>query len=246
LSHARFLPSWVALSGAFYLNSDWLPALPAERLDIMKRTMPAHGVTARPVDYFDSPLPTTWLVSDTRQPVRRDVIGLFNWATPVLKADCSCAKLGLDPAKTYHAFDFWANQPLASFQGEFKCDVSSNSCRVISVRAEAGHPLLVSTSRHVTQGIVDVTGEEWNAARKTLSGVSQVVGNDPYELRLAGLDAGGKQWKLTSAKVAAKDKAAGVTIAPRPAAGGEDGWCRVGIDAKQSRAVRWTLEFTAD
>jgi hypothetical protein len=116
---------------------------------------------------------------------------------------------------------------------------------VISVRAEVGHPLLVSTSRHVTQGIVEVTGEEWNVARKTLSGVSQVVGNDSYELRLAGLNAG-KKWKLTSAKVSAKDKAAGVAITLRPAVAGEEGWCRVGIDAEQSRAVRWTLEFTAD
>jgi hypothetical protein len=245
LNHARFLPSWVAISGQFYLNSDWLPGLPAERLDIMKRTMPAHGVMARPVDYFDSPLPTTWLVTDSRQTVRRDVIGLFNWDTPVLKADYACAKLGLDPAKTYHAFDFWANQPLSSFKGKFKSEVLANSCRVISVRAEVGHPLLVSTSRHVTQGIVEVTGEEWNAARKTLSGVSQVVGNDSYELRLAGLNAG-KKWKLTSAKVSAKDKAAGVAITLRPAVAGEEGWCRVGIDAKQSRAVRWTLEFTAD
>jgi hypothetical protein len=246
LNHARFLPSWVALSGQFYLNSDWLPGLPPERLDIMKRTMPAHGVTARPVDYFDSPLPTTWLVTDTKQAVRRDVIGLFNWAAPVLKADYACAKLGLDPAQTYHAFDFWANQPFPSFRGEFKCEVPSNSCRVISVRAEAGHPLLLSTSRHVTQGIVDVTGEKWNVARKTLSGISQVVGNDSYELRLAGLAAGGRKWRLSSAKVSAKDQAAGVAITPRPAVAGEDGWCRVGIDARQSRAIRWTLQFTAD
>jgi hypothetical protein len=114
------------------------------------------------------------------------------------------------------------------------------------VRADEGHPVVISSSRHVTQGIVDVTDEEWNSRRKTLSGVSEVVGDDPYELRLAGLDAGGKRWKLTSAMLSAKDKAAGVTITLKPAVAGEEGWCRVGIDAKQSRPVRWTLEFGED
>ena len=74
-----FITSWVALSGQVYLNSDWLPGLPAERLDIIKRTIPAHGATARPVDYFDAIMPRIWLVTDTRRPVRRDVLGLFNW-----------------------------------------------------------------------------------------------------------------------------------------------------------------------
>ena len=66
-------------TGFFALNSDWLPNLSAERLEIVKRIMPAHGVTARPVDYFDHRFMTTWIVTDTRQSVRRDVIGVFNF-----------------------------------------------------------------------------------------------------------------------------------------------------------------------
>jgi hypothetical protein len=135
---------------------------------------------------------------------------------------------------------------VASVRGGFKCETPPSSCRIIAVRGAEGHPLLVSTSRHVTQGIVDVSGEEWTASRKTLSGVSQVVGGDSYELRVAGLHSGDREWKLASATVSAKDKAAGVEIMPRPAVACEKGWCRVGIDAKQSRAVRWTLAFMAD
>ena len=246
LEQARLGASWVAIAGQFYLNSDWIPALPPERLDVMKRTMSSHGATARPVDYFDNFLPTTWLVTDTRQAVRRDVIGVFNQEASALNIDYSCAKLGLDPAQTYYGFDFWANAPVPALRGGFKCAVPPTSCRIVAVRAQEGRPVLVSTSRHVTQGIVEVTGEKWSASRKTLSGVSQVVGGDPYELRLAGLDEGGRKWKLARATVAAKDKAAGVQIESKPAVAGEAGWGRVGIDAPQSRAVRWTLEFMVD
>jgi hypothetical protein len=243
LHHARFLPSWVALSGSFNLNSDWIPGLPAERLDILKRTLPAHGVTARPVDYFDAPMPTIWLVSDTRHTPRRDVLGLFNWTDKEQSISYSAAKAGLDPAATYHAFDFWDKVPLPAFRGEFKFKVPGQSCRVIAARAAAGHPVLVSTSRHVTQGIVDVSAEKWNAAAQELSATSQVVGGDPCELRIAGLDDG--PWKLVSAVVSQADQAAGVTLTAMPPVPGETGWVRVLAASPTSRTVQWRLKFHA-
>ncbi len=246
LDQARLTASWVALAGQFFLVSDWLPALPPERLEVLKRTMLSHSASARPVDYFDHELPTTWLVTDTRQGVRRDVIGVFNQETNALTIDWSCAKLGLDPAQNYYAFDFWSNSPAPSFQGDFECGVPPTACRILAVRRMEKHPVLVSTSRHVTQGIVDVASEEWNADKKTLAGVSQIIGNDPYELRVAGLGADGKNWRLISAQVSAKDQSDGVVIIPKPAVSGENGWCRVGINSNTSRTVRWTLEFAAD
>ena len=243
LNQAQLTTSWVAIAGQFFLTSDWLPALPPERLEILKRTMQSHNATARPVDYFDRALPTTWLVTATNDTVRRDVIGVFNFETNRLNVNFSCAKLGLDSGKKYYAFDFWASSPVPMIQGDFNYGLPPTSCRILAVRAVENHPVLVSTSRHVTQGIVDVTGEKWDAGKKTLSGVSQIIGNDPYELRVAGLDADGIKWKLVSAKVSAKDTAAGVAITSKPAFAGEDGWGRVGIDSKASRAVRWTLEF---
>jgi hypothetical protein len=245
IQHARLLTSWVALSGQIYLNSDWLPGLPAERLDIIKRTIPPHGATARPVDYFDAIMPRIWLVSDTRRPVRRDVLGLFNWEGDAQAISCSAAKAGLDPAKTHLAFDFWANAPAPSFAGAFDYKVPAQSCRAIAVRAAACHPVLVSTSRHVTQGMVDVVREKWSGPASTLSGTSQIVGADPYELRIAGLGNPDNTWKLASATVSADDKAAGVTIAAKPAAAGEEGWVRVVIDSNSSRPVNWSLKFTA-
>ena len=246
IKHARLITSWVALSGQVYLNSDWLPGLPAERLDIIKRTIPAHGATARPVDYFDAIMPRIWLVTDTRRPVRRDVLGLYNWESEDQAITCSATKAGLDPSKTYFAFDFWTNAPAPSFTGEFKYQVPAQSCRVIAVRAVAGHPVLVSTSRHVTQGIVDVLSEKWSGSTGTLSGTSQLVGGDSYELRVAGLNHHDKLWKLVSTTVSAADKAAGVSIEARPATASEAGWARVVINSKDSRPVNWSLKFATE
>lgn len=236
LAEARRAASWVALSGQFFLSSDWLPELPADRLEVLKRTLSHHTATARPVDCFDRDLPTTWLVTATNDTVLRNVIGVFNWDNTELKAEYSPAKLGLPPARDYFAFDFWADEPIPSFSRRLACTVPAEACRVIAVRPDEGHPVLVSTSRHVTQGILEVRGEKWSGDE--LSAISQVVGGDPYELRIAGVEG----WKLLSATVSAADRAAGVTARTRFS---EPGWLRVTFQSKSSRAVKWRLRFAS-
>jgi hypothetical protein len=246
LNHARLLTSWMALSGMFVLDSDWLPGLPPERLDILKRCLPPHHATARPVDYFDSGMPRIWLATDTHQSIRRDVLGLYNWGSNAKVIGYDCAKAGLDSQKTYYAFDFWSNSVVSSFKGTFQFEVPAESCRVIAVRAVEGHPLLVSTSRHVTQGMVDVEGEKWDGTACILSGVSQIVGHDPYELRVAGINDGGRNRKLISVSISEKAMSAGVTAAAEPAGSCEEGWRRVLITSKDSRPVAWSLKFAGE
>ncbi len=71
--------------------------------------------------------------------------------------------------------------------------------------------MLISTSRHVTQGMVDVTDEKWETAAAglagTLSGRSKVVGGDSYEIRIA-LPEGAQKWKAMRAELAADDRSA--------------------------------------
>ncbi|WP_265594630.1 hypothetical protein [Haloferula sp. BvORR071] len=235
LEHARLLASWIAVAGQFNLSSDWLPGLPPERLEILKRCMPSHAAQARPIDYFDTPMPSQWLLTDPSQSSRRDVLGLYNWDSEDKTLACDTAKAGLKAGTTYHAFDFWANAPAPDFVDRFEFAVPKESCRILALRAVEDHPVLVSTSRHVTQGIVDVTGETWSGS--TLSATSRVVAGDAYELRIAGLKNG---WKPGEVRVSAEDQAANVSIAPLPS---EDGWLRVKILSKDSREVKWTVGF---
>jgi len=237
LEAARLNTSWVALAGQFFLISDWLPTTAPEKIEVLKRTIAHHYGTARPVDAFDRALPNTWLVSDEKSGVRRDVVGLFNWEKEPLNAQYTLEKMGLNSGKTYYAFDFWANTPLPEVSKTFQADCPSRSCRVIALRAKEGHPVLVSTSRHVSSGTLEVKQERWND--NTLSGISEVVGNDPYELRIMGLSEDGKQWQVAEARVSEGDKAAGVTVEQKH----ENGLLRVTITASVGREVKWQVGF---
>jgi hypothetical protein len=184
LNHAQMICSWVALSGQMNFSSEWLPGLPPERLDLLKRTMPNHGLLPRPVDLFERPIPSLWLLTDTRRSPRRDVIGIFNWESSEQHFDYPLDRLGLDATKEYVAFDYWKNALMPSLKGRLQITVPAESCCILAVRPRADHPQLLSTSRHLTQGMVDVLAENWDEKKQILSGRSKVVGGDAYELRI--------------------------------------------------------------
>ncbi len=234
MDQARAICSWAAIAGQLVVCSDYLPDLPAERLDLLKRVMPHHGLLARPVDLFDQPVPRIWIVSDTRKGhPRRDVVGLFNWEDQEQTIEAPFASLGLDVSAEYAAFDFWGNRLLAPMRGNLSVAVPAHSCVILALRPAAGEPFVIGTSRHVTQGIVDVLAVKWDAAASTLSGKSKVVAGDAYELRIVA----GRQ--VASVAVASADRKAGVTIEARR----DGGLVRVLVKAPESRTVAWTVRF---
>ena len=58
------------------------------------------------------------------------------------------------------------------------------ACRVVSYWPDLGRPQFVGTSRHLTQGAVDVEALRWDEASLSLAGTSQVVGGDAYRVRI--------------------------------------------------------------
>ncbi len=235
--HARLICSWAALAGQLTVASENLQKLPTERLDMLRRIMPAHQATARPVDFFEEPLARIWLVTDTKSNVRRDVVGLFNWDDADYSFNYSLKRAGLDAA-SYVAFDYWENRLVESVREKFIFTLPPQTCKVLALRPEAGHPQLVSTSRHVTQGMIDIVEEQWDAKTSCLSGISRVVANDRYELRVV-LPAAGKPIAGTP-RVSKADQEAGVMIS---VAVPEGRLLRIVINAPTSRAVTWHVFF---
>jgi hypothetical protein len=237
LNHAQLICSWVALSGQLNMSSEWLPGLSPERLDILRRTMPAHGLLLRPVDLLENDPPRLWLLTDDRREPRRDVIGIFNWDKKERRFDYPLDKLGLDGGLEYAAFDYWANQPAPSIKGRLSITVPGQSCRILAVRPRSDHPQLVSTSRHITQGVVDVAAESWDVSTRTLRGASQVVGKDAYELRIV-LPASGGEWTVADVRASGSGRASLESTYDETAE-----WVRATIKSPVSQEVEWSVTF---
>jgi hypothetical protein len=240
LEHARALTSWVALTGQLNASSTDYTMLSSERLRLLQRSMPAHDLRPRPVDLFEQRIPRIWLLTDDRRRPRRDVIGLFNWQEKDEgRIACPLMRLGLSDSTEYVGFDYWADSFVAPFQGTLTRSFPPASCQILAVRPVAAQPQLISTSRHITQGIIDVLEERWDEREWSLHGVSSVVGRDPYELRIAAMGPTGP-WRARTPGVSKEDAEAGVTIRLQK----QQGWrVRVQIDSPVNRQVRWSIGF---
>lgn len=236
VTRAKLLPSFVAVAGQFFLSSDWLPNLPDERLEIMRRTMASHTGVARPVDAFSKSLPSIWLASDSKTGTERNVIGLYNWELTPQTIHCDLVWAGLRANTSYYGFDFWNNRPINDIQTALSEDLIAESCKVIAVRAKTNHPVVVSTSQHITQGMIDLVKENWN--NNILSGESKLIADDPYEIRIAGINDGGNR-EIKSVKLSKKYKDVSIEMLPSK----ENGWIRILIKSKESQLIKWEILF---
>jgi len=185
------------LQNALFNFSDWLPDLPEERVEILRRTLAPHGCkNVRPVDFFDNAYARAWcLESDDCR-----IYGLYNWdRTTPLVFDYTAAYAGLDPHETYVGFDFWNNVFIGPFKGRLTAEVPANDCRVLALRPVRETPVLVSTSRHVASPVFDKVKTVWTGDTRegVLSGKSsRLVPGERYELRIVA-PAG---WKCVAAE----------------------------------------------
>ncbi|MEP7325187.1 MAG: glycoside hydrolase family 36 protein [Gemmatimonadota bacterium] len=109
------------------------------------------------------------------------------------------AELGLPAATDYLAFEFWTRHPLGVVRDSLVPGPIDPGfqVQVFCLRPRVDHPQVLSSSRHVTCGGPDLSDVAWHG--DTLSGVSRLVANDPYDLfltepagyRLAGVEATG-------------------------------------------------------
>ena len=241
LDQARAWGSWIAISGQLNIASEWLPGLPDEKLDVIKRSMPNHGVCGRPIDLFENEFGQVWHLTDGMGQQRKDIIGIFNWddtKPDTVRVELTKLDLPDDKSGTYVGFDYWADKFIGPFKGTIETELRPSSCRIISIQRLPGRPVIVSTSRHITQGIVDIVEQDWNSQKKSLSGKSRVVGSDPYEIRIFA-PANGKYRQVVSAYISKADQKAGVTI--KSSQTGQK--IRITITSPENRLVSWEVIF---
>ena len=102
---------------------------------------------------------------------------------------------------------------------------------MMSVRQCLGRPQVVSTNRHLMQGYLDVVRTEWVAGRRVLTGVSKVVGDDPYVITIATNG-------LTPTKASSTDKNTKTSFASD-----KNGTVKLTLKRPTNGTVEWSIEF---
>ena len=238
LDLARLNASFTAVAGDFFYDSDWIPGLDPDRVDILKRCMPAHELPARPVDVFEHEPARIWSLTKNTGGRRCDLLAFYNWDSSWSTISTPLDRAGLLPAANYVAFDYWANKFVGPFYDSLSADLPPESCKVFAVHPASAAPFVLSTSRHVTQGMTDILYESWDVNNQSLFGSSNVVGGDRYEIRIV-VPATPVTWKVAGVYISPSDTSAGVNAGFK-----QDGpRLRVTLQSLTSRIVTWRVKF---
>jgi hypothetical protein len=235
LEQARAWATLQGLTGQALFASDRLPDLPENRVEILKRVFPA--VDARPLDLFPSPKSKrVWDLKIRHLGRAYDVVGLFNLdpsATETILL--RWADLGLPDQPPVHVFDFWNAEYLGAWETGMAVDVPPAACRVLTLLPSSDEIQLLSTSRHITQGWVDLAAFRSEDGGRHFKGRSHLIKDDPYELRFAFPR--GRNFTVKSAT--AKDVSGGLPVEIF----NHQGWSVVRVCPPRTGDADWEVSF---
>lgn len=141
------------------------------------------GTYSGPIDADQRGVECPWWMMDISRPFESwTVLARMSWSD-LPAATVRFADLGLRGDREYLVYESWSKKFLGAFKGSF--DVAAQKAketRVFAIREELDHPQVLSTSRHITQGGVDLNDVKWSASERRLSGESEVVAGDEYSI----------------------------------------------------------------
>jgi hypothetical protein len=235
LEQARAWATLQGLTGQAVLMSDRLTDLSPDRVELIRRVYPA--VDIRPLDLFKSERnKRIWDLKIKHLDRNYDVVGLFNFDESKRSSlFLGWKNLGLAEDREVHVFDFWNKEYLGAFDRGMSVDLEPASTRVLTLVPATDEIQLLSTSRHITQGWIDLISHSFDPSKNIYSGKSKVVRNDPYEIRFAFPK--GKNFVIKEAS--AKSGKAKLSVKTT----NHQGWATIQFTSPQSGEASWDVTF---
>lgn len=238
VEQARVWATLQGLTGQALMSSDRLTDLSAERVDMMRKVYPA--VDIRPLDLFPAgERKRIWDLKVNHLGRQYDVTGLFNFdASKPVTLNLNWKELGIETDAPVHVFDYWNSEYMGAWEAGAAIEIMPASVRVVTLVPDNGKIQLLSTSRHITQGWVDLRELHSDEQGTVISGVSTLPAGNEYSLHFAYPR--GKYFKVKSATAVAGKKKLEVS------ATSHQGWAEVSFTAPASGNISWNVTFEPD
>ena len=174
----------IVLLGQCLNIGDDLRTLSAERLDMMRRSFPVADVHPQTIGYTQTQDVVPILVQVCRPFATWSVFALVNTTeAPILRSFNLQSDLGLDDG-TYFLFDYWQEKLLGQYDAAFDVELRPHQSVNYSIHRRSGVPQLLSSSRHMLQGAVEIDGCKWDVDTCTLTLSVQCVRDYAYRISL--------------------------------------------------------------
>lgn len=182
-ARSRIVP--VSLLGLPLNFGDNLTRLDSERINLLKNALPTLNI--HPTD-FSTPSAnesSQLIVLKIALPYEQyTVMALINLTGDVLRRDVDISEsLRLDDGK-YICYDFFEDKYLGIIENNIYLEAEPYDTRLICLRKYSDIPQLISTSRHFTQGAVEISDVLWSDDNLTLTVTADLISADDYTITL--------------------------------------------------------------
>lgn len=94
---------------------------------------------------------------------------------------------GLDSNQQYYIYDFWNDQLIGKYDGTayFEQTVREGEARQMAVRKVLNHPQILSTDRHLMQGMLELSNIRWDEATQKLHCTTDLVEGETMSIIIA-------------------------------------------------------------
>lgn len=185
-------------SGRFLLGRSF-NQLSKEQLYDLSRVFPYHTASqsARPLDAFKKDVVYPQVYDFEVNPSWHQVTFYnhnLDMGTPEknevsvsFAASLNEGGMALDPSASYYVYDFWNDNFVGLYKGTetLKQTLREGEARMMSVHKVQPNPQFIATNRHLMQGYLDMKQCNWNPEKKSLEGISAVIGEEPYKVIVA-------------------------------------------------------------
>lgn len=178
--------SIVSMLGLPFTMGDELTGLDEGRLELIRRAIPVMDI--HPMDIRENfshgravvinlAVATEWEDWNVV-----DAVNLLETENRVHISLFGDLNLHAGKADRYLLFDFWEHRYLGETGEGFDIELAPCASRVICVRKKTGFVQLLSTTRHITQGALEMEQVGYDVETGVLSGIANVVPGDDYSI----------------------------------------------------------------
>ncbi len=183
LDQAITRAAFVSLTGMPFTMGDNLVELPEERVEVLRRSIPP--VPANPMDIVSGKSDGKSVIVNLaveRPDMRCNIVDAINLDTEdsVIHVDLK-NDLGVDDGD-YYIYDYWNRKFIGRVNGSFAVELRPCASRIFAVHKVKAEPQVISTSRHISQGVMDIANVRYDPEKQALIGESNVIGGEKYEI----------------------------------------------------------------
>jgi hypothetical protein len=232
LPQGRAAATIIALSGGTTISGDKLYELDPERLEILKKVLPAYGHAARPIDLFESDQPELFALPVRTSWEQWTLVASFNRSDKSASRRVEFARVGIKKDAVYLVYDLWAGKIVGEFSGpSWPVEIEPTSVQLVAIREKSGVPQVLATDRHLTAGAIELENVRWDPAAQTLSGTA--LGQQPMRWKLAIFVP--SEYRFDPSDSAGTTNLADITFdAPV---------LRAGVSFRDQQKVNWSIKF---